>query len=333
MQKYLIEILECPNCHGELDWTISEQTTDRVITANIQCKACSAVYSIQNEIGIFLTKELPRNDLWEQVAQLEQYLKQNPGLEEKLMGVPIETLGPVDQFYRGRLHKARGEIKAANEAHSLSHRTMFSAETNRSIDSQIEFVINEVSQHEGPIVDLASGECELVTRMLKNLPNPIVVTDFSPTVLQRDRNRLIEQGLYSRASLLAFDARQTPFKANSISLLTTHVGLQNIQNPGNVLKELSRFVKGKFLAVSSFFPEDDHENGSVIQQAGLSDMYFRNKLIDQYRDANWKVEVENLFSVKTPASPTGVVLEGAKVDLLPAYETIVDWCVLKATNA
>ena len=152
MQKYLIEILECPNCHGDLDWTITEQTTDRVSTADVKCTACSAVYSIQNEIGNFLTTELPRNDLWEQVAQLEQYLKQNPGLEEKLMDVPLDSLGPVDQHYRGRLHKARGELEAANAALSASHNAMFSAETNRCIDNQMDFVISEISQSDKPIV-------------------------------------------------------------------------------------------------------------------------------------------------------------------------------------
>lgn len=332
MQKYLIEILECPKCHGELDWKITEQTADRVVTAEVQCTACYAVYSIQNEIGIFLTEDLPRNDLWEQVAQLEQYLKQNPGLEEKLMDVPIDTLGPVDQHYRGRLHKARGEIEAANEAFSLSHKAMFSEETNRCIDSQMDFVLDEVSQFDCPIMDLASGECELVKKMLKDLPNSIVVTDFSPTVLERDRKNLIELGLYNRVSLLAFDARRTPFKTDSIALLTTHCGLQNIQNPGNLLKELHRIVNGKFLAVSFSYPENDQKNGSVISEAGLAEMYFREKLIGQYRKSNWIVDAKNVCSVKTPASPTGIVLEGAKVDLLPAYETDVEWCVLEATN-
>jgi len=333
MQKYLIEILECPKCHGELDWKITEQTTDRVVTAEVQCTACSAVYSIQNEIGIFLTEELQRNDLWEQVARLEQYLEQNPGLEEKLMDVPLDTLGPVDQYFRGSLHKARGESEAARAAFSKSHKAVYSAETNRCIDSQMDCVINEVSQSDKLIVDIASGECELVKRMLNDLPNSVVATDFSPTVLERDRENFIELGLYNRVSLLAFDARQTPFKTDSISLLTTHSGLQNIQDPGNLLRELYRIVNGMFFAISSFYPESDLRNSEVINEAGLSEMCFRDRLISHFRNANWEVEVKNLCSVKTAASPTGVVLEGAKVDLLPAYETNLDYCVLNATNA
>ncbi|MCK5133700.1 MAG: hypothetical protein KAR40_16295, partial [Candidatus Sabulitectum sp.] len=164
MQKYLVEILECPKCHGRLDWNVTDQTTDRIETAQIQCTHCSGSYSVQDGIGVFLTTDLKRNDLWEQVDGLEQHLKQNPGLEERLMDVPLDTLGPVDQYYRGRLHKTRGEIEAAKAAFSVSHEAMFSAETNRCIDSQMDYLINEVSQSDSPIVDLASGECTLVPR-------------------------------------------------------------------------------------------------------------------------------------------------------------------------
>lgn len=333
MQKYLVEILECPKCHGKLDWNITEQSHERIELAEARCKDCSSTYPVQDGIGVFLTTDLKQNDLWEQVDRLEQFLKQNPGLEERLMDVPLDTLGPVDQHYRGRLHKTRGEIEAANAAFSVSHEAMFSAETNRCIDSQMDYLINEVSQSDSPIVDLASGECELVKRMLKDLPNSIVVTDFSPSVLVRNRKWLMEQGLYDRVSLLAFDARQTPFATDSISLLTTHVGLQNIQNPGKLLEELCRIVNGKLLAVSNFYPEDDKENGAVIEESGLAELCYRDRLLEHFHNAGWAVEVKNSYSIKTNASPTGIVLEGAKVDLLPACNTYLEWCILLGTKA
>ncbi len=163
MQKYLVEILECPKCHGKLDWNITEQTTDRIETAQVLCQRCSGSYSIQDGIGVFLTTDLKRNDLWEQVDRLEQYLKQHPGLEERLMDVPLDTLGPVDQHYRGDVHKTRGDIEAANAAYSISRKAMYSADTTRCMDSQMDYLINEVSQSDSPIVDLASGECALVS--------------------------------------------------------------------------------------------------------------------------------------------------------------------------
>ncbi|NOQ22010.1 MAG: methyltransferase domain-containing protein [Candidatus Aegiribacteria sp.] len=333
MQKYLIEILECPKCHGKLDWNITDQTTDRIETAQILCTHCSGSYSIQDGIGVFLTTDLKRNDLWEQVDGLEQHLKQNPGLEERLMDVPLDTLGPVDQHYRGVVHESRGDIEAANAAYSISKKAMYSADTTRCVDSQMDYLINEVSQSNSPIVDLASGECGLVRRMLKDLPNLIVVTDFSPSVLVRNRKWLMEQGLYDRVSLLAFDARQTPFAADSISLLTTHAGLNNIQNPGKLLEELYRIVNGKFIAVSSFYPEDDKENGAVIEEGGLAEVCYRDKLLEHFHNAGWVFEVKNSCSIKANPAPPGVVLEGARVDGLPVQSTYLEWCVLLGTNA
>jgi len=65
-----------------------------------------------------------------------------------------------------------------------------------------------------------------------------VATDYSPHVLRQDRRRLVSFGLYDKISLLAFDARRTPFKNGAVETLTTNVGLSNVENPRNLLKEL-----------------------------------------------------------------------------------------------
>lgn len=334
MQKYLVEMLECPKCHGKLDWNIAEQLHDRIEVADACCQSCSSTYPVRDGIGVFLTKDLERNDLWEQVDnRLDHLLKQHPELDNRLMDVPLDTLGPVDQHYRADVHKSRGDIEAANAAYSISKKGLYSADTIRCWDNQMDYLINDVSQSKNPIVDLASGDCILVRRILKELPNSIVVTDFSPNILVKNRKWLMEQDLYDRVSLLAFDARQTPFATDSISLLTTFLGLQNIQNPGKLLDELYRIVNGKFVAVSQFYPEDDQENGALIEEDGLAELCYRDKLLEHFHSARWAVEVKNSSSIKTIPAPPGVVLEGARVDGLPVQSTYLDWCVLSATNA
>ena len=333
MQKYLLPILECPKCHGKLDWNITEQSQDRIEAAEACCQDCSSKYPVRDGIGVFLTTDLERNDLWEQVDRLDQILKQNPELEKRLMDVPLETLGPVDQWFRGDVHLIRGDAEEAKAAHSISYKGLNSAETIRCTENQIEYVINEVSQSKAPIVDLASGTCGLVRKMLKALPNSIVVTDFSPTVLVRNRKWLMEEGLYNRVSLLAFDARQTPFAIDSIPLLTTLAGHQNVQNPGKLFEELNRIVNGKFLAISSFFPEDDEENGALIEEYGLAELCYMDKLLEHFRNSGWAVESKNSCKIKTIPAPPGVVFEGARVDGLPVKPTVLEWCVLLGANA
>ncbi|MCK5133796.1 MAG: class I SAM-dependent methyltransferase [Candidatus Sabulitectum sp.] len=334
MQKYLVEILECPKCHGKLDWDITEQSDDRIELAEARCLDCSSTYPVRDGIGVFLTTDLERNDLWEQSDNgLDQLLKQYPEIEKRLMDVPLDTLGPVDQHFRGGVHLSRGEREAATAAFSIANKGLYSVETMKCTENQMDYLINEVSQSDSPIVDLSSGVCGLANKMLKDLPNMIVVTDFSPTVLVKNRKRLMEQGLYNRVSLLAFDARQTPFTNNSISLLTTLAGLNNIENPGKLLEELYRVVNGKFLAISNFYPEDDKENGAVIEAAGLAETHYRDRLLKNFRNAGWAIEIKNSCTIKMTPAPPGVVLEGARVDGLPVQSTFLEHCVLLGTNA
>jgi uncharacterized protein YbaR (Trm112 family) len=37
MQSYLVEILACPVCHGELKWEVSERRGEQVETAEARC--------------------------------------------------------------------------------------------------------------------------------------------------------------------------------------------------------------------------------------------------------------------------------------------------------
>src|SRR5512141_2092907 len=114
MHTYLIEMLECPACHGKLDWDITEQNEDRIETAQVCCNSCAAVYSVRDGIGLFLTPELQRNDLWEQVdSGLIQHLRDHPQHERQLMDVPLDTLTPADQFFRALWLEEQGRFLEA----------------------------------------------------------------------------------------------------------------------------------------------------------------------------------------------------------------------------
>src|SRR5262245_25543836 len=101
MHTYLIDMLDCPACHAELVWQIGERSERRIITAQVTCQACAAIYPVRDGIGLFLTPDLPRNDLWEQMdSGLVRYLREHPELEQQLLESSLETLNPADQFFR-----------------------------------------------------------------------------------------------------------------------------------------------------------------------------------------------------------------------------------------
>jgi uncharacterized protein YbaR (Trm112 family) len=330
MHTYLIEMLECPVCHGMLKWDVIEERENRLEAGTANCQECSAAYPVREGIGIFLTPDLHRKDLWEQVdSQLMLHLRERPDLEQKLMDVSINTLGPADLFYRARVLDERGKYEKARELEKLSEEGIYTAEYRACWQSQIEYVIEEVAGLKGPIIDLASGRGYLVDKMAQRLDRLIVATDFSPRVLRRDRMWLEAMGLYDKVSLLAFDARRTPFREKAIGVLTTNLGLPNIEEPGNLLRELRRVVGGRFLAITHFYPEEDKINVSALRENGLITL-LRAEAVESFSSAGWDMEVVNVCCGQARPTPTSEVLEGAGIDGFPLAETMLEWCVIDA---
>jgi len=333
MHTYLIEMLECPACHGRLEWNMIEKHENRIETAEATCKACAAIYPVHEGIGLFLTPRSQRNDLWGQVdSGLIQYLREHPEVERQLMDVPLDTLVPADQLFRALVFEERGNYVEARTAAAAANKGLYTPAYINCRDKQLDYVLDWLSATKGPIIDLASGACYLVQELARRLNCPIVATDFSPKVLRADRKRLQSAGLYDQVSLLAFDARHTPFKDGAVATLTTHLGLPNIEEPGNLLGELRRIVNGVFLAISHFFPEDDEANTKVIHDAGLEALLYRRSALEQFIAAGWNVEVTNDCAGEAQPTPPGVVLNGARIDGLPVADTTLEWCVLLATN-
>lgn len=181
-----------------------------------------------------------------------------------------------------------------------------------------------------PVVDLASGRGYLVEVLARELDRPIVATDFSPRVLRRDRLWLEFLGLYDQVSLMAFDARRTPFKDGAVAALTTNLGLPNIEKPGSLLSELRRIVSGTFLAASHFYPEDSVANAAAIRRYGLSDLIYRGPTLEQFQAAGWRVEVANNCRSRALPTPVSELIEAAGIDALPVAETTLEWCTLVA---
>ena len=78
MHTYLLDMLECPVCHGQLDWNISEHTEQRINAAEATCTTCAAIYPVRDGIGLFLKPDAPRSDLWERMdSGLVRYLREH----------------------------------------------------------------------------------------------------------------------------------------------------------------------------------------------------------------------------------------------------------------
>lgn len=333
MQTYLTEMLECPACHGRLEWRVEEQEGERIESAEAQCIQCAASYPVRDGIGLFLTPDLPRNDLWEQVdSGLVRHLRANPELERRLVDVSAESLNPTDLFLRAFMLEADGKYGVAKALQEAAFKGMYTAAYLDCWNRQIDYVVETVSATTGPIVDLASGRGYLVEMLVRQLQRRVVATDFSPGVLRRNRRWLESIGLYEYVSLLAFDARRTPFRDGVVATLTTNLGLPNIEQPGSLLKELRRIVVGVFLAVSQFYPVEDEANGKVIHEAGLELLLYRDSALAQFAEAGWTAELRNQCVGEVRPTPPSAILDGVRVDGLPVADTMLEWGVVQATS-
>jgi len=329
MNEYLIDMLCCPVCHDELAWTVEERLGDHIEVGVAACDRCDASYPIRDGIGLFLTDELDREDLWEEVdSAMAKHLRDHPDLESQLMDVPLEALGPADQLFRAMVLEERGDFSGAELAEDMAHKGLYTPDYLRCWGTQVEVLINNVKDTEHPIVDLASGRCYLVEKLIEQTGAPIVASDFSPRVLRRNRRWLQFKGYYDRVSLLAFDARKSPFKDRSIETLTTNLGVPNIRGTSELFRELRRIVSGRFLAISHFFPEDDG-NGEVIEQFELGDAVYKSRLVEKMSEKGFKVNTGVSCMGKASPTPVGVVMEGMPVDGLPVERTKYEWCVVE----
>lgn len=332
MRPYLMEMLVCPSCHCELAWEIAERDAVGIQSAEVRCPACEAEYQVRDGIGMFLTPDLVRKDLWVEVeSRISQYAREHPDFERALLEVPLEDLGPADQFLRSQLLEERGEHAAAEHAAQAAHRGLYTSEYLSCSEEQIKNAIDWLKQSQGPIVDLASGLGSLVEVMAQELDLPVVASDFSPSVLVRDRERLAYLGLRDRVDLLAFDARRTPFREGAIKTLTTYQGLQNIEDPAGLLRELRRIVSGSFLALCVFLPEDDVDNKAVVEELGLSESFYRRPATSRFEEAGWEVDVlHECRGWAEPTPPCGLI-DGMRIDSLPVVGTNMEWCTFLAT--
>jgi uncharacterized protein YbaR (Trm112 family) len=334
MNPILIGLFECPICHQALEWKIDKGSKSQIEQAISICTGCRTKYPVREGIGIFLTPELPRNDLWEQVeSRLSIYLRDHPDLEMRLMDSPIEDLSATDQQFRAQLLEERGEFDEARRVEDFARQNLYTDAYNRCWLSQIEYTLEQAARMDGPIVDLASGRGYLVERIARELKRPVIATDFSLSILRRDKAFFEFLGLSEYVSLLAFDARLTPFRDGSIGTMTTNLGLPNIEQPGRLLEELHRILEGDLLAISHFFPAEDMANRRLIEEISLDALLYRESAVEHFRAAGWDLQIENTCVSAAEPTPESVIFEGARADGLPVAPTELEWCVLHAVSA
>jgi uncharacterized protein YbaR (Trm112 family) len=330
MQEYLIELLCCPSCHGDLTWSVTEKKDDHVEEGLSECGVCGMTYPIREGIGVFLTADHEREDLWQEVeSNLMRAIREDPDLRAGLMDAPIESLNAADQFFRAMVLEEGGDFAGAEKAEEIAHQGLYTQAYSACWKEQVDYLVNMIEDSRDPIIDLASGRCYLVGLLARRTALPVVASDFSLKVMRRNRRWAEFHGLYHRLSLLVFDARQTPFKNGSVRTMSSNLGLPNIREGGKLHSELRRVISNQFLGISHFYPEND-ANGAAIDRFGLADMLYEERLIGSLSQAGFRVDMLNRCRGNAKPTAVGEVVAGAQIDGLPVADVDLEWGLLQA---
>lgn len=331
MQEFVVKMLCCPVCHGELVWEIKEKFTHRIDHADAACAGCGAVFQVREGIANFVAEPEAGVDLWEQAdSALLEHLDEHPEIKQKLLYGPVDALSPSDLFFRSMALEELGEFERARLLEGKANRGIYTEAYMACWDSQIDYVVKALAAGSGTVVDIASGHGYLAEHVLLETDRPMIITDFSPHVLRRNKQWLESVGEYHRVSLIAFDARQTPFKDDAVKCMTTNLGLPNIEHPGELLQELGRILDGRFLAISHFFPELEDANAALLREHELEEAAYKRLALAAFQAAGWQVAVENsCVGLAVPTAPSEL-MGGIRIDGLPVVATDLEWCVLVA---
>jgi uncharacterized protein YbaR (Trm112 family) len=259
--------LICPACHGPLEWSSAAT-----------CSGCGASYAIEDGIPLLIAGGSEAADLWEQAeSSLSRALRENPELERALLDPPPGELAPADAFLRALVLEERGDDGEVDAAFAR----LYSAETLACMTSQIDSLCVRVLEEPGLVADLASGRGVLLAQLQRAVAGTLVATDISPRVQRRARRRGIEA--------VACDVRRLPFADGSVACLTTFLGLNNVERPGELLAELRRVAR-RLLAVHVVY-RPGTANDRELEQLGLAPLFDRDALLAALEDAGWHATV------------------------------------------
>lgn len=325
MLETIKNMLQCPSCSGDLEWThIKKRDENFIVEASIECLQCHGQYAVDNEIAYFLTN-LDRNDLWKKAESgITKYLNDNPDIKDELMTTPIQSLHPTDLFFRASLIEEQGNYAESEQLFEIAEKKIYTKEYIECSKKQIDFIKDLEIPQDDIILDIASGKGYLVFKLLNKMPNHIIMSDFSPVVMRKNKKRLEYKNYLNKASLMVFDSRKTPFKNSNIKWMTSFLGLGNIEDNFGLIKELKRILLGDFYSIMFFFKKTDSENINFIMNNKISNLNILSIALEEFKKVDFSVELLNTCESFCKPTQVGEIID-ANIDALPIHETIIDW--------
>jgi len=95
------------------------------------------------------------------------------------------------------------------------------------------------------VLDVAGGTGDLTKKYAKKVGSQgeVVLTDINPSMINRGRNRLIDNGFAGNIKFVQADAECLPFQANYFDCISIAFGLRNVSRIDTALQSMFRALK------------------------------------------------------------------------------------------
>jgi len=188
--------------------------------------------------------------------------------------------------------------------------------------SSIEYTKNLLKDEKGIILGLASGIGSWLNEFIEEYQREILSVDTDPASSDSLSKYLKYKKSENLVTQIIADTKLLPLKSNSIGVITTAAGLQNIDEGEKVLAELRR--TGKKLIGICMFPETDNSGPGPINGKSLHvKEYFKETL----EKTGWKIHFENEIKARVEPSPQSKIL-GGRLYRFPLSPTSSEFAVV-----
>lgn len=312
MRKDLMNIIVCPACKAELNWSVSLESNDTIIQAQANCTQCRRTYPVENEIADFLVGGPDDIDPWQKDESILSGIKDE--IKEALLSANLNKLNSVDLYYLGELYREAGKYKIADKLKKLENSKKYPPAYINAMQLQFN-AIKPDREYNGFLLDIATGRGTLYKLLRKYYPNHIICSDVSKRILTELKTNLSELGLCDNVSFVAMNAERMPLRNNSIALITSYLGIGHIRNSHAFACEISRIMQGEFRSIEILYPEKKGVNGDYIKKHRMECNLYYSYIQKLFQDENLCVDLLCDKNVPLQKVETGTIIKSKLLDL------------------
>ncbi len=294
-------ILQCPACRMGLSGGDD----------GFFCSGCKREFKRRAGLLDFL---LSGEDQWEQIGR--GFMNGQEEMEKRLLETPLVELSTADRLIKAVALWYRGDFEEYRRLIEDALTGIYTDEYNEAMKKSLNCMVNLVKEEQGVILDLASGMGGLLQELLSSTKGGFISVDVSPTSSFGLLQYLRYRNWGDRVQQLIADAACLPLKDNSVDVVTTAAGFQNMQDAEPVFKEIRRVSK-KLITLCIFFERDDPNLAYVRDKSLHVASLFREGL----EKAGWSVSMEIVLKARAEPTPQSEIL-GIRPDRLPVSPTI-----------